>query len=94
MGGGIITEPYTIEDRAGHTSCVNSLSICPARFFKCMGKVWLAKCNLYNFDYQRVKERFARAKYKNLLSQNRQNPSDCGDKRFKCFLAPEKESKA
>ena len=93
-GGGLKTESYTVDDRAGHTSHIDSLTVCPARFFKCMGKVWLLKCNLYNLDYQRVKERFARRKYKEFLLLNREISPDCGNKNFKCFSQSKKEEKA
>lgn len=79
-GGGGINEAYTIEDRAGHSSRVNRLVVCPARFFKCMDKIWLAKNNLYNLNYQLVKERTQRQKYKQFLSKRKNFPAECLDK--------------
>ncbi|MGL5874008.1 MAG: hypothetical protein ACRC2R_16840 [Xenococcaceae cyanobacterium] len=69
MGGGGINESYTIQEQAGWTSHYDRLEVQPARFFECMGKTWMLRCNLYNLDYQLVKERFARAKYKRSLSE-------------------------
>lgn len=84
-GGGGINDSYTIEERAGHTSHFDSLEVCPARFFKCMGKTWLTRNNLYNLNYLLVKERFARRKYKRSLSKIENLRSDCSIRDLNVF---------
>lgn len=70
-----------VEDQPARSDQVYRVDLSINRLFRCCGKTWINRCNLYDLSYQLKGERFARKMYKRLLYRNSAAPEIIGDKR-------------